>query len=92
MLSPRTVTTATDSAAMSGCCEALASRKPETASSATPQPVASAPAPAAISSRLRSGRATRSKLSSGLRAAPARVVAGPAGAAWSLALVMSPAG
>ena len=37
MLSPRTATTASDSAAIAGCSDARASRNPETASSATPQ-------------------------------------------------------
>ena len=42
---------------MPGCCDARASRNPDTASSATPHPVAAAPAATASSSRPRSGRA-----------------------------------
>ena len=42
---------------MLGCCDARARMKPDTASSATPQPVAMAPARTAARSRTRSGRA-----------------------------------
>ena len=79
MLSPRTATTAIASAAMPGCCDARASRNPETASSATPQMVASAPVTAASNSRPRSGPARRNSRSSGsprgcLVAAPIRAL------------------
>src|SRR5215469_5688879 len=59
-LKARTATTAAVIATMLGCWEARASRKPETASSATPQPVAAAPAATARSSCPRIGRARRS--------------------------------
>ena len=67
MLSARTATTATEIPMMAGCSDARASRKPETASSATPKPVAAAPAATAPSSRPRSGRAMPSSRSSGGR-------------------------
>ena len=71
-LSARTATTAAEIARMLGCCDARASRNPETASSATPQPVAAAPAATASSSRPRSGRASPSSRSSGSRRDRAR--------------------
>ena len=66
-LSPRTATTATDIATMDGCSEARASRNPDTASSATPQPVAAAPASTENTNWVRSGRASHSRRSSGRR-------------------------
>src|SRR5437763_1142853 len=76
MLSARTATTATEIAMMPGCWDARASRNPETASRATPQPVAAAPAATASSSLPRSGRAMASSRSSGR---PPRAAAGRAG-------------
>ena len=67
MLSARTATTATEIAMMAGCWDARASRNPETASSATPQPVAAAPAATPPSSLPRSGRANARRRSSGGR-------------------------
>src|SRR5215469_2784944 len=65
-LKARTATTAAVIATMLGCWEARANRKPETESSATPQPVAAAPAATAKSSCPRMGRASPITLRSGV--------------------------